>query len=70
VSSKLVVAAIVFMIVAPPMVLYVWQIVDQVLSGNFRLIPVVAALVVAFLFIAAAYGFGRIVRTETGEQHR
>jgi hypothetical protein len=52
------------------MVLYVWQIVDQVLTGNFRLIPVVAALVVASLFIGAAYGFGRIVRAEIGQQHR
>jgi hypothetical protein len=52
------------------MVLYVWQVVDELLTGNFRLIPVVAALVLASIFIAAAYGFGRIVRTESGEQRR
>jgi hypothetical protein len=67
-SSKLVIAAVLFMLVAPPMVLYVWGVVDDVLRGDFHLIPVLVAAVLASAFAVAAYGFGRIVRDETGEQ--
>lgn len=68
-SSKLVIAAVLFMIIAPPMVLYVWGVVDEVLEGNFHLIPVIVALLLACGFIAAVYGFGRVVRTEAGGEH-
>ena len=66
-SSKLVIAAVLFMLVAPPIVLYVWGVVDEVLSGNFHIIPVIVAAVLACVFVAAVYGFGRVVRKT--EQH-
>jgi predicted neutral ceramidase superfamily lipid hydrolase len=61
-SSKLVIAAILFMMVAPPIVLYVWGVLDEVLTGNFHIVPVIIAAVLACVFVAAAYAFGRVVR--------
>ncbi len=60
-SSKLVIAAVLFMLVAPPIVLYVWGVVDEVLTGNFHIIPIIIAVVLACVFVAAAYAFGRVV---------
>lgn len=67
-SSKVVIVAVVFMLVAVPTVLYIWRVVDEVLGGNFHVLPVVVALILACVFVAAVYGFGRVIQEATEQR--
>jgi hypothetical protein len=64
VSSKVAIASILFLLGGAPIVLYVWRVLDEVLSGNVHRGAVLGGLAAIAVFIGLAAVLGHVLRNE------
>jgi hypothetical protein len=63
-SFGLIIAMLVFIVLAAPLVFFLWRVIDEVLAGHIQLGADFAALIVACVFFGLAALLGRaLVRT-------
>ncbi len=63
--GRIVAAMALFLVIGAPIVLFDWWTLDKMLAGHFLVIPMIAATLLAGVFIAAAAALGRRFRHAT-----